>query len=150
MIKKLQNNQIEIAEKIRTVFLASYKVEAELLKATDFPPLKRPLEKYINTNTIFFGYFLDGNLAGVVEIIADKDFTHIRSLVVSPSYFRKGIGSSLVEFTLNNFDTNLFIVETGVDNAPASELYKKFGFIEVNQWDTDHGVRKIKFELRIF
>jgi hypothetical protein len=31
-------------------------------------------------------------------------------------------------------------------NMPATKLYKKFNFIEVAQWDTDHGVRKIKFE----
>jgi hypothetical protein len=28
-------------------------------------------------------------------------------------------------------------------------LYKKFDFKEVKQWNTDHGIRKIKFELRI-
>jgi hypothetical protein len=54
-----------------------------------------------------------------------------------------------MEFTFNNFDSNLFVVETGVENVPASKLYIKFGFIEVNQWNTDHGIRKIKFEKKI-
>jgi hypothetical protein len=40
MIERLQNNDLEVAEKIRSVFQLSYKVEAELLNAKDFPPLK--------------------------------------------------------------------------------------------------------------
>ena len=54
-----------------------------------------------------------------------------------------------MEFVLNTFDTNLFVVETGLANAPATKLYHKYGFTEVTQWDTDHGVRKVKFEKRI-
>ena len=56
MIKKLQNNNLATAKKIRSVFQASYKIEAKLLKATDFPPLKRPLENYLKSTTAFFGF----------------------------------------------------------------------------------------------
>ena len=149
MIERLQNRELEIAKQIRAVFQVSYKVEAKLLKATNFPPLYRPLEDFLNTNTDFFGYSIKGVLAGVIEIEKTSSFTHINSLVVDPLYFRQGIAKKLMEFVLNMFDSNLFVVETGLDNAPASILYKKFGFIEVKQWDTDHGVRKIKFEKRI-
>ena len=41
------------------------------------------------------------------------------------------------------------MVETGVENEPAILLYKKFGFKEVKQWDTDHGIRKIRLERNI-
>ena len=51
-----------------------------------------------------------------------------------------------MEFTLNRFDSRVFVVETGVKNIPATELYKKLGFTEVKQWDTDFGVRKVKFQ----
>ncbi|HCY98291.1 MAG TPA: GNAT family N-acetyltransferase, partial [Polaribacter sp.] len=44
MIEKLKNSDLEIAKKMRLIFQASYKVEAKLLNATNFPPLKRPLE----------------------------------------------------------------------------------------------------------
>ena len=54
MIQRLQNNKIEISKKIRSVFQLSYKVEAKILNATDFPPLKRSLENYLNSNTVFF------------------------------------------------------------------------------------------------
>jgi ribosomal protein S18 acetylase RimI-like enzyme len=148
MIKELQNSEIEIAEKIRSVFQVSYKVEAKLLNASDFPPLKRSLDNYVKSTTEFFGYLKNEVLAGVVEIDHNNSYTLIRSLVVDPIFFRQGIANKLMEFVLDRFDSYLFVVETGLENEPATILYKKFGFIEVKQWDTNHGVRKIKFEKR--
>jgi len=148
MIEKLQNNEIEISKRIRSVFQASYKIEAKLLNATDFPPLKRPLENYVKSNTVFFGYLKNEDIAGVIEIDHNNDSTLIRSLVVDPTFFRQGIAKKLMKFVLDTFDSKLFVVETGLDNGPATKLYEQFGFIEVKQWDTNHGVRKIKFERR--
>lgn len=149
MIEKLKNNELEIAEQIRAVFQISYKVEAKLLAAVNFPPLQRPLEKYRESNTEFYGYTKDGELTGVVEIDANKDYILIRSLVIHPIFFRQGIAGKLIEFVFDTFDSNLFVVETGLANGPATKLYKKFGFIEVQQWDTEFGIRKVKFEKKI-
>jgi ribosomal protein S18 acetylase RimI-like enzyme len=146
MIERLKNNDLEIAKKIRSVFQLSYKVEANILNATDFPPLKRPLENYVNSNTAFFGYLKNQKLAGVIEIEHNNNFTHINSLVVDPVFFRQGIARKLMEYVFNTFDSKLFVVETGLENGPATKLYKKFDFKEVKQWNTDHGIRKIKFE----
>jgi ribosomal protein S18 acetylase RimI-like enzyme len=149
MIKKLQHTNLETATEIRSVFQVSYAVEAKLLNALDFPPLKRPLESYINSNTLFFGYLKDNELAGVIEIDHNTNYTHINSLVVAPKFFRQGVANKLIEFVFSTFDSNLFIVETGVENGPATKLYLKFGFKEVKQWNTDHGIRKIRFERNI-
>ncbi len=149
MIERLENNDLEISKKIRSVFQVSYKVEAKLLNATNFPPLKRSLENYVKSNTEFFGYLKNEELAGVIEVDHIDNYTHISSLVVDPNFFRQGIARKLMEFVLNTFDTNLFVVETGLENGPATELYKNFDFKEVKQWNTDHGIRKIKFERKI-
>ena len=149
MIERLKNNDLEISKKIRSVFQLSYKVEANILNATDFPPLKRSLENYLNSNTVFFGYLKNQELAGVIEIEHNNNFTCINSLVVVPGFFMQGIARKLMEYVINTFDSKLFVVETGLKNGPATELYKKFDFKEVKQWNTDHGIRKIKFELRI-
>ena len=149
MIERLKNNDLEISKKIRSVFQLSYKVEAKILNATDFPPLKRSLENYVNSNTAFFGYLKNQELAGVIEIEHNDNFTHINSLVVDPGFFKQGIARKLMEYVINTFDSKLFVVETGLENGPATELYKKFDFKEVKQWNTNHGIRKIKFELRI-
>jgi ribosomal protein S18 acetylase RimI-like enzyme len=147
MIKKLQNSVLEVAESIQIVFKASYAIEAALLNAIDFPPLKRSLENYRKSETHFYGYFKDQALAAVIEIIPGESYIHIRSLVVHPVFFRQGIAQKLMLFTLENYNTNLFVVETGVDNLPAWKLYEKLGFVEAVQWETDYGIRKVKFEL---
>ena len=146
MIEKLRNKDVNISSKIRSVFQVSYAIEAKMLNATDFPPLKRPLESYIESKNAFYGFLLNKEIAGIIEIKSTDQFIHIQSLVVHPDYFRQGVARKLMEYVLESYDSNLFVVETGVDNVPASALYRKLDFIEVKQWDTDHGVRKIKFE----
>jgi len=146
MIIKINNKENKIAEEIRAIFQVSYAVEAEMLKAVDFPPLKRTVAQFLNSNSEFYAYYLIENIAGVIEIENHKNLTHIQSLVVYPKYFRNGIGSKLVQFILDTYKAKIFIVETGIDNHPAIKLYKSFGFQEQEQWDTNHGVRKVRFE----
>ena len=149
MIIKINNKENKIAEEIRAIFQVSYTVEAKILKAIDFPPLKRTVSQFLKSDSEFYAYYLTKNIAGVIEIENDEDSTHIQSLVVYPKYFRNGIGRKLVQFILDNYTAKIFTVETGIDNHPAIKLYKSFGFQEQKQWDTNHGVRKVRFEKRI-
>jgi ribosomal protein S18 acetylase RimI-like enzyme len=147
MIKKLDHTNLAIATKMRVVFQESYAVEAALLNATNFPPLQRPLESYIKSTTTFFGYHIKDEIVGIVEVSPKEKTTHINSLVVSPHFFRQGIGRELMNYILQKFFSKVVTVETGLENIPASKLYTSFHFKEVKQWDTDHGVRKIRFKL---
>ena len=149
MIIKINNKENKIAEKIRAIFQVSYTVEAKMLKAVDFPPLKRTVSQFLNSDSEFYAYYLIKNIAGVIEIENHEDLTHIQSLVVYPKYFRNGIGRKLVQFILDNYKSKIFTVETGIENHPAIKLYKSFGFQEQEQWDTNHGVRKVRFEKKI-
>lgn len=146
MISILDHSNKNIALSIIEVFQESYAVEAEILKAVDFPPLKRPIEDFINSTNSFFGFTVDQKLAGIVEIKEEKEFVHIQSLVVKPDYFRQGIAQQLIDFVFSHYVTPKYMVETGIDNTPAVNLYLKNKFIEFKQWDTDHGVRKVRFE----
>ncbi|WP_455169694.1 GNAT family N-acetyltransferase, partial [Aegicerativicinus sediminis] len=101
MVKKLQNSDIETSKQIFSLFQLSYAVEAELLKANDFPPPKRPFESFLNCPNDFYGYFEEDELAGVIEIEQTEQLTDINSLVVNPKFFRRGIGRKLIEFTFN-------------------------------------------------
>ncbi|MDC0008341.1 GNAT family N-acetyltransferase [bacterium] len=146
MIQRLDHKKTTIAENIYTVFQKSYAVEAKLLEAVDFPPLKRKPSSFKESENIFFGFYMDEYLAAVIELASPNNTIHVQSLVVLPQYFRLGIASSLLSFVLVSYPSKLFSVETGLKNIPAIELYKKFDFIETKQWDTDHGVRKVRFE----
>jgi len=149
MIIKINNKENKIAEEIRAIFQASYTVEAKMLKAIDFPPLKRTVSQFLKSDSEFYAYYLMKNIAGIIEIENQKNLTHIQSLVVYPKYFRNGIGRKLVQFILDNYKSKIFTVETGIDNHPAIKLYKSFGFQEQEQWDTNHGIRKVRFEKRL-
>jgi len=146
MIQKIAHRNTAISKEIRNVFQVSYAVEAKLLKAVNFPPLKRSLHSFMNSNTSFYAYIKDDIITGVIEINETDTFVHIQSLVVVPDYFRRGIGRELMEFVLNFYTSNLYMVETGLANIPAIQLYKSLGFTEVKQWDTEIGVRKIRLE----
>jgi len=147
LITRINNKNKKISEKIYLLFQASYKVEAELLSATDFPPLNRTTNEFVNCDNVFYSYYLEKDLAGVIEVDHNNNATHIQSLVVHPRYFRKGIGKKLVQFILDSYVSRLFTVETGLENQPAINLYTGIGFKEAEQWDTDHNVRKIRFEI---
>jgi len=149
MIIKINNKETKIAEEIRAIFQVSYAVEAEILKAVDFPPLKRTVSQFMNSNSEFYAFSIINNISGVIEIDSHDDLTYIQSLVVDPKYFRKGIGRKLVQFILDNYNSKVFTVETGTDNQPAIKLYENLGFQELKQWDTNHGIRKVRFEKRI-
>ena len=146
MIIKINNKEDEIAKEIRAIFQVSYTIEADILKAVDFPPLKRTVSQFSNSNSEFYAYYLNQNIAGVIEIKNNQDLTHIQSLVVYPKYFRKGIGRKLVQFVLDTYKSIIFIVETGLDNHPAIQLYTSLGFEEQDQWNTNHGVIKVRFK----
>ena len=87
MIEKLKNSDLKIAKKMHLVFQASYKVEAKLLNATNFPPLKRPLENYTESNTEFYGYSIKEVLAAVVEIDTNNNLHTYKKFSSTPRFF---------------------------------------------------------------
>lgn len=146
MIQKLNHHKPQMAVEIRKIFQDSYAIEAEILKAVDFPPLKRTLPEYCESKTDFYGFYTNHILSAVVELNINNDSIHIQSLVVDPQYFRQAIASQLLQFVIENFNTPLLTVETGLNNTPAVLLYEKHGFVEIDQFDTNHGIRKVKFK----
>ena len=149
MIKKLSPRDKEIVEQIFDVFQASYRIEANLLGVEVFPPLNRTVDNFMKSNTSFYGYLEGGELAAVIEIDELSHVIDVCSLVVSPSHFRKGIARKLLTYTRDFFPKYNLIVETGVDNLPAIQLYESFGFIEVKRWWLTKEIEKVKFELDV-
>lgn len=146
MIGRLNNRDIDVAKDMQKVFYASYSVEAKILKATNFPPLKRSIDQYRFTDTDFYGLKVNKELVGIVEIRKKELATHIQSLVVHPKYFKQGLASQLMKFIIKQYDSELIFVETGINNIPAIKLYEKFGFKQTKQWDADCEIRKVRLE----
>jgi GNAT superfamily N-acetyltransferase len=69
------------------------------------------------------GYY-KGNPAGSVDVIISEDTTEIDALVVHEDYQRKGIGSHLQKFVMEQFlDKTLILVADGADTP--KEMYRK-------------------------
>ena len=147
MIKEINHSEVKIAKQIYLIFQKSYKVEAKLLQATNFPPLKRNVNDFIDCKNTFYAYYISEEIVGIIEVDSNNSSTHIQSLVVYPKFFRQGVGKSLVQFIFTKYKNKIFSVETGLLNQPAINLYAEFGFKEKKRWVTDHNVVKIRFEI---
>ncbi|WP_371189012.1 GNAT family N-acetyltransferase [Thalassotalea maritima] len=143
MINKLDNSNNEIAEQIFNVFQSSYNVEAQLIGTLEFPPLSRCSKDIECSLTLFYGFIVNGYLAGVIEIAIRDNQLEIDSLTVAPHYFRQGIADKLLNYVLGTFEFTRAIVETAVVNEPAIRLYKKHGFVEFKRWIPAHGIEKL-------
>jgi len=148
MIERLDNKSLSISGKLYSLWQESYLVEAEILKAVKFPPLQRKCQGFIDSNSEFYGAIENDEIISAIEIVGLEEGRHIQSLVVHPNHFKKGLASKLIKYALIKYEfESVFTVETGLDNIPAISLYLKHGFVEQTQFDTDHGVRKIRLIL---
>lgn len=123
-------SQSECAEHIYHIMQDAYAVEAHLLNAQDFPPLRRTVRDVATSSNQFIGAFQHNALIGVCELEhMSKGVTLIASTVVSPTHFRRGVASLLIEHVLKRDDMESVMVSTAQDNAPAIALYQKHGFV---------------------
>ena len=147
MIQKIEHTKSEQSIDIRRVFQVSYKIEATLLGAKNFPPLSRPLESFSNSKNDFMGYYEEDKLVAVVEMKDERFSMHIQSLVVHPDFFRRGIARKLIYFILEHYSVSKFTVETGRDNLPARRLYESFGFKLLKTYTADEGIVKVRYTM---
>ena len=148
MITKLDNSNEEVAKQIFTIFQSSYKIEALLIGAVNFPPLSRSAKDIENSKTLFYGFSENECLAAIIEVVIKDKCLDINSLTVDPNYFRKGIANKLISYVLDVFDFTEAIVETAVANKPAIKLYKKHGFVEFKRWTPSHGIEKLAMSVQ--
>lgn len=145
MITLLNHQQLNVAQQIFNVFQSSYAIEANLIGVSEFPPLKRQVTDILASHSSFYGYLIEGQLAGVVEITLTAQVLEIESLTVNPDFFRQGVAGKLIVYVLSAFSHQTAKVETATANAPAIRLYQKHGFIQYKKWIPDHGIEKVAF-----
>lgn len=130
----------EVAEQIRALLFAAYTVEAELIGAADFPPLRRTAEHIARCGSTFFGWFADDALVAVAEVEQEPGAPpHIAGFAVHPSAFRRGHGAALLRHVLESLGPGPVTVSTASANEPAIRLYEAHGFRIVRSWSTPDG-----------
>lgn len=105
----------------------AYRVEADLIGATFFPPLLQSEAALYEEHPVGYITHLDERLVGVLTVEGET----ITRLLVSPDYFRQGIATHLIRHTLEH--QALRVVSTAALNEPAIALYQQFGFRPVHQ-----------------
>jgi ribosomal protein S18 acetylase RimI-like enzyme len=144
MIELLDHHSKSVADEIHNVFQLSYAVEAGLVGALDFPPLRRSAAHIRSSNSQFLGERIGVDLVSVIEFSHSGEDLNIDSLVVHPQYFRRGLASRLLESLLAKDQWKNADVETAAANKPALVLYEKSGFCEAERWQTDDGIEKVR------
>ena len=142
-IKLLNHRDGAVAEQIYSIFQASYKVEAELIQAKEFPPLRRSAQDVALSPSKFWGQSDSNGLMGIIEVEQELALLQISSLAIAPRLFRKGIGANLVNYVLSNLDWQTAQVQTATANFPAIALYQKAGFTEQERWQSQEGTELI-------
>lgn len=143
-IRRLDQIDADIAQNIWVLFQRAYRIEAEILGVEDFPPLDRTLEDIRLARSDFTGLFENKVLAAVSETQTDGSCLSIDGFVVDPNFFRKGFGSQLLGHILGHYHCDSALVETAAANEPAILFYRRFGFTEIDSWETVDGMRLVK------
>lgn len=144
MLRRLDQRQADVAARIQSIMIAAYQIEAELLHARDFPPLRRGASEIQASESAFWGCFMGQELAGVTELEpAGAGKVSIASLVVHPDFFRQGIATRLIRHVLGCHPSAGLTVSTGALNEPALRLYRKLGFQESVRWATGCGIAMV-------
>ena len=78
-----------------------------------------------------YGYFIDNIMRGVIRIKYQRRMKtyNVDMLFVDPSFHRKHIGSTLLQYAIDKFGKYDMMLYVFSDNAPAINLYKKCGFV---------------------
>ena len=163
VIKQLDHKCAAIAQEILAVQLPAYQVEAELIGTDSIPALRDTVESIGRSEECFVGYRdkETERLLGIVayELEAVTEFENesdseskpervsINRLVVHPEHFRKGIASDLLSYVIRREGLNRCMeVHTGAENVPAIQLYRQYGFNEVERFEVEPGLWLVRME----
>lgn len=140
----------EEAEDVWALQHAAYRVEAALIGVADLPPLRDTADSLRKSEETFFGMRgPDGELAGAASIEPQEGggYTLCR-LMVHPDWFRRGIGSRLLNHVLALYPEAPWTVTAADLNAPALALYAKAGFVPRESFEPSPGITLVRLERR--
>lgn len=147
MIKRLNLKDIETVNRIMDLQRDSYKIEAQLIGFYEIPALKETIESLQQCDEIFYGYYINDVLAGIISFKIIDDVLDIHRVAIHPNFFRMGIANKLINFIEGlNKNINRIVVCTGKDNFPAVNLYLKNGYIKKKDIEIKNGIYITEFE----
>lgn len=143
MFELLDHRSESVAAQIHALFQRSYEVEARLIGAEDFPPLRRTTQQIRSSPGAYLGARKSFDLVAAVEYAIDGSHLDIESLAVDSGHFRQGWGTRLLQALLERAEWRTATAETAAGNLPAVALYEKTGFSLSRRWTTGEGIEKV-------
>ena len=143
-VQRLEHSRPEVAEELRALCVASYRVERDLLGLREFPPLQRTAEQLAAAReSTYFGIRApagdpaSGDLVAALELEPGTSAPlHVGTLVVHPRHFRRGLATRLLQHAIQQAGARPLSVSTAHANTPALRLYEGLGFREHERWST--------------
>jgi ribosomal protein S18 acetylase RimI-like enzyme len=133
MIIEINHNNRSIGNEVLNLQKLSYRVEAEIINCDNIPPLREKIDDIIDSQETYLAFYEGREIAGVLTYQIDEDSLTICKMMVHPNHFKKGIASMLLNHVFKlDVMTRRIKVSTGAKNTPAIQLYKKYGFTEVD------------------
>lgn len=147
MIEKLNLKDLGTAKHVLELQIAAYKIEVEIIGFYEIPPLKDTIDSLMECDEIFYGYYKDNILAGIISYRISQNVLDIHRVAVHPLFFKMGIADKLINFVEGlERNTNKIVVCTGKKNIPAISLYKKNGYKEKNDIEVSKDFYITEFE----
>jgi ribosomal protein S18 acetylase RimI-like enzyme len=145
-IRKLNFASLLKLQEILDLQQKSYAIEANILGIQFLPPQQESLRDLQNTREEIFAMLDCNQYVGALFLENLADGKSINKLFVDPNYFRKGIGSKLVDYVIKLYPTQKFRVSTGENNKPALRLYDEFDFVLTDTKDLGEGLKLVTLE----
>lgn len=147
MIQKLDLKDTAVARMVLEVQTAAYSIEARIINFDGIPPLYDTVDTLACCEEIFYGFFIENKLAGIISVKYVDKLIDIHRLAVHPDFFRRQIAERLVSF-IEKTETKArkVIVSTGKENFPAVNLYLKKGYRKSKDVEIAEGIYITRFE----
>jgi ribosomal protein S18 acetylase RimI-like enzyme len=146
MIKKLNLKDEVITKSVLELQMASYKIEADIIGFQEIPPLKDTIKSLKESEEIFYGYYINDVLTGIISFKIIETVLDIHRVAVHPDFFRMGIAEKLINY-VEKLESNIYKITvcTGKTNLPAVNLYIKNGYRKIKNIEISPNVYLTEF-----
>ncbi|KMJ56229.1 hypothetical protein AB685_23100 [Bacillus sp. LL01] len=129
----------DMALKLIELQQQAYQVEAALINYPKLPPLAETTKDLLVDSLKWYVATNDHDVMGAVAIDIKPSYWELNKVIVSPNFFRKGIGRRLIQEVKERAQAPIFVT-TASHNLPAVNLYKSEGFQPFKNERTTEGL----------
>lgn len=129
----------ELAKQLIELQQQSYRIEANLINYPNIPPLNETVADLLREPKTWLTASSDNHIIGAIAIETRADHWLLNKVIVSPRFFRRGVGRMLIQKVKEETSVPLYVT-TASHNTPAVKLYESEGFTQFKHERTTDGL----------